>query len=260
MILAVLGLLSARLRNGGLSALGFKRPASWPRVVQIALAAAALRIALGEFVINPLTERFWPPAAAPPGADEITGSIKWAALALLIAWTFAAFGEEIACGPVFSPTDSSTPLPSSWRISVGRTDPLSGRVVPLELGELSAVDPNRSRLPRPAEVLWALDSPPPRPRSPLSRPRSRHRELGLRYRDPGLRHRDPGHSHGDPGRGHRDPSPRTEIWVSVTETQVFVTETWVCAIENWVSGRETLASGADARHEGGANVSPIKPF
>jgi|SRR6185295_14043014 len=95
-ILSVLGLLSARLRNGGLSALGFRRPASWSRVVQIALAAAALRIALGELVISPLTERFWPPAAAPPGADEITGSIKWATLALLIVWTFAAFGEEIA--------------------------------------------------------------------------------------------------------------------------------------------------------------------
>ncbi len=95
-ILFVLGLLSARLRNGGLSALGLKRPTSWARIVQIALAASALRIVLGEFVIIRFTERFWPPAAAPPGADKITGNIKFALLALFIVWTFAAFGEEIA--------------------------------------------------------------------------------------------------------------------------------------------------------------------
>ena len=57
-ILFVLGLVSVRLRNGGLSAMGFRRPASWRRVVLIALAAAALRIALGEFVVDPLTARW----------------------------------------------------------------------------------------------------------------------------------------------------------------------------------------------------------
>jgi len=95
-ILFVLGLLSARLRNGGWSALGIKRPASWARILQIALAAAALRILLGEFVIDPLTSIFWPPAVAPAGAESITGNLKVAIVALLIVWTFAAFGEEIA--------------------------------------------------------------------------------------------------------------------------------------------------------------------
>ena len=94
-ILFVLGLVSVRLRNGGLSAMGFRRPASWRRVVLIALAAAALRIALGEFVVDPLTARWWPPAIAPAGADAITGSIKDALRWLLIVWTFAACGEEI---------------------------------------------------------------------------------------------------------------------------------------------------------------------
>ena len=95
-ILALLGLVSIRLRNGGLSAMGFKRPRSWARLVPIALAAAAVRIVLGEFVIDPLTGRFWPPATAPAGADAITGSLKDALLWLLIVWGFAAFGEEIA--------------------------------------------------------------------------------------------------------------------------------------------------------------------
>jgi uncharacterized protein len=94
-ILFVIGLLSVRLRNGGWSAIGLKRPASWARIVQIALAAAALRIVLGEFLIDPIAEQFWPPSATPAGVDEITGNIKIALLALLIVWTFAAFGEEI---------------------------------------------------------------------------------------------------------------------------------------------------------------------
>ena len=95
-ILFVLGLVSIRLRNGGWSAMGFKRPSSWVRLLIIALAAAALRIILGDFVIEPLTERFWPPIVAPAEAETITGNIKLALLGLLIVWTFAAFGEEIA--------------------------------------------------------------------------------------------------------------------------------------------------------------------
>lgn len=95
-ILLVLGLVSIRLRDGGLSALGFKRPTRWGRIVLIALGAAALRIALGEFVIDPLTDRFWPPAVPPAEAGAITGNVKVALLALLVIWTFAAFGEEIA--------------------------------------------------------------------------------------------------------------------------------------------------------------------
>ncbi len=96
LILFVLGLLSARLRNGGLAAIGIKRPESWGRIALIALAAAALRIVLGDYVIVPLTGRFWPEPAAPAGVDEITGNPGMALLALLIVWTFAAFGEEIA--------------------------------------------------------------------------------------------------------------------------------------------------------------------
>lgn len=94
LVLLVLGMLSIWIRNGGWSAIGLKRPASWARVVLIAVAAATLRIVLGEFVIDPLTSRFWPPAIAPSGVEEITGNLKYALLALLIVWVFAAFGEE----------------------------------------------------------------------------------------------------------------------------------------------------------------------
>jgi membrane protease YdiL (CAAX protease family) len=95
-ILFVLGLISIRWRDGSLSAMGFKRPKSWSRIILIALAAAILRSVLGDFVIEPLAGRFWPPIVAPEGAHEITGNIKIALLAMLIVWTWAAFGEEIS--------------------------------------------------------------------------------------------------------------------------------------------------------------------
>jgi len=95
-ILVVLGLVSVRLRDGGFSALGFRRPASWARIVIIAVAAATVRIVLAEFVIDPVTARFWPAAKAPAGTEEIAGNIAHVLIALLIVWSFAAFGEEIA--------------------------------------------------------------------------------------------------------------------------------------------------------------------
>ena len=95
-ILFVVGLVSIRWRDHGWSAMGLKRPTSWSRVVLIAVAAAALRIILGDFVIEPLTGFFWPSPTAPAGADAITANIKAALVALLLVWTFAAFGEEIA--------------------------------------------------------------------------------------------------------------------------------------------------------------------
>jgi uncharacterized protein len=95
-VLCALGLLSVRLRNGGWSAIGFTRPASWRRIFLIALVAASARILLGQFVIEPVSGLFWPAPSAPELANEIAGNLKIALLALLIVWTFAAFGEEIA--------------------------------------------------------------------------------------------------------------------------------------------------------------------
>jgi membrane protease YdiL (CAAX protease family) len=95
-ILFVLGLVSVRIRDGGWSAIGFRRPESWLRLVLIALAAAMIRIVLGDFVIEPVAAHWWPPIHAPAGTEHIAGNLKMALLWLLIIWTFAAFGEEIS--------------------------------------------------------------------------------------------------------------------------------------------------------------------
>jgi membrane protease YdiL (CAAX protease family) len=95
-ILVVLGLVSIRLRSGGWAALGFRRPESWLRIVLLALAAAVLRILLGDLVIEPLARHFWPPIVAPAMANAIPGNLRVALLSLLAVWIFAAFGEEIS--------------------------------------------------------------------------------------------------------------------------------------------------------------------
>jgi membrane protease YdiL (CAAX protease family) len=95
-VLFVLGLASIWLRDGRWSSMGFKRPASWRRIFLIALVAAGVRILLGQFVIEPITGFFWAPPSAPELASEIAGNVKVALLVLLLVWTFAAFGEEIA--------------------------------------------------------------------------------------------------------------------------------------------------------------------
>jgi hypothetical protein len=95
-ILFVLGLISLRVRDGGWGVIGLRLPASWRNTILLALAAAAARILLGQFVTDPLTAHFWPAAIAPSGSDQIAGHWKVALQWLLLVWTFAAFGEEIS--------------------------------------------------------------------------------------------------------------------------------------------------------------------
>jgi len=94
-ILFVLGLISLRVRDGGWGVIGLRWPVSWRQTVLFALATAAIRILLGALVIDPLTAHFWPAAVGPSGFDQITGHTMVALRWLFIAWTFAAFGEEI---------------------------------------------------------------------------------------------------------------------------------------------------------------------
>ncbi|MGH9669453.1 MAG: lysostaphin resistance A-like protein [Terriglobales bacterium] len=95
-ILFVLGWISVRLRDGGWKALGLTRPKSRTWTVGIALAAAALRHLMGEFVIDPLAARLLHRAPEVAEFNALTGNLKLALLGLLVVWTFAAFGEELS--------------------------------------------------------------------------------------------------------------------------------------------------------------------
>jgi membrane protease YdiL (CAAX protease family) len=97
-ILTAIAILSLRARTHGWnwSLIGIRRPDSWRRVIVVAVAIAAIRHLLGSFVIDPLTEHWWPPANAPAGANEIRGNPVNALIALAVVWSFAAFGEEIS--------------------------------------------------------------------------------------------------------------------------------------------------------------------
>jgi membrane protease YdiL (CAAX protease family) len=95
-LLVVIGLLSFKLRDGGWSAMGFRRPDSWPRLLGIAIAASVIALLVGELIIGPIAQNFWPSPKMPSMAAHIPGNPRAAFKALLIVWTFAAFGEEIA--------------------------------------------------------------------------------------------------------------------------------------------------------------------
>jgi membrane protease YdiL (CAAX protease family) len=96
-ILVVLAIVSMRLREGSWrwAALGFKRPESWSRIILMALAAAALRLILGSFVIEPFTSHVWPPIKGPAVVNEIRGHATAVLMYLPIVWVFAGLGEEI---------------------------------------------------------------------------------------------------------------------------------------------------------------------
>lgn len=94
-ILALAGLISVRVREGGWTALGFRRPASWWRMILIAVGAAALRILISDPLEAALMQ-VWPPPTAPSVLTSTTHDFSWLVSTLALVWTFAAFGEEIA--------------------------------------------------------------------------------------------------------------------------------------------------------------------
>jgi hypothetical protein len=95
-ILVVLGLLSFAIRERSFRPMGFSMPSFWKKTILIAIAAAVIRILVGQLVIDPTTAHFWPAAKAAKGMNEIAGNWKVALQWLALIWTFAAFGEEIS--------------------------------------------------------------------------------------------------------------------------------------------------------------------
>lgn len=94
-ILFVVGWISIHFRNGGWKTVGFKLPKSWKRTAVFAICTAVVRILLGLFLIDPISTRIWPPEKTSGVISRAHGDWKAALTALLIIWTFAAFGEEL---------------------------------------------------------------------------------------------------------------------------------------------------------------------
>jgi hypothetical protein len=96
-ILFVLGWISLRLRDGGWQAAGLKRPDSWRKTVLLAVGAAVVLQVGSEVVVGPLASHFWPEPQQVSKALTSAGlGWKQALRALLLVWTFAAFGEELS--------------------------------------------------------------------------------------------------------------------------------------------------------------------
>ena len=96
-ILFVLCIASVRLREGSFAALGLNRPRSWWMTIGLAFVTAALVIAIGEFVTDPLAH-YLGLRATNAGAKALgtgKGDVASALKGLGLVWTFAAFGEEL---------------------------------------------------------------------------------------------------------------------------------------------------------------------
>jgi len=96
-ILFVLCIISVRLREGSFRAIGLGPPKSWWRTVLIAVVAAAVVIAMGQFVTDPLAKYLGLTSTnkAAAALGTIKGDIGTVLKGLALVWTFAAFGEEI---------------------------------------------------------------------------------------------------------------------------------------------------------------------
>jgi hypothetical protein len=90
-LLFAMGLISFRLREGSWTAMGLGLPKSWTRTALMAVAAAVVQQALGQFVVDPLTHPFLHYSARANPLESMHGSsmvLRW----LGIIWTYAAFG------------------------------------------------------------------------------------------------------------------------------------------------------------------------
>jgi membrane protease YdiL (CAAX protease family) len=94
-ILFGIGWISIHFRNGGWKTVGLRRPKSWKLTLIFAASAAAVRLLLGIFLVDPISARIWPPEKTSSVISRTHGDWKAMLVALLIIWTFAAFGEEL---------------------------------------------------------------------------------------------------------------------------------------------------------------------
>jgi membrane protease YdiL (CAAX protease family) len=88
--------ISLRRRKTGWRTLGLRSPGSWRTTFALAVAAGVLLQLLSEYVTEPLLYSLTHERPDLSDFRSLTGNLPAAAGMLLLVWTLAAFGEEIA--------------------------------------------------------------------------------------------------------------------------------------------------------------------
>ena len=91
----MLGWLSLWLRRVGWKGLGLARPANWGRVIALGVGTGIFLQVLSEFVTEPIIRHLTHQVADLSEFAPLVGNLKLAAIYFALAWTWAAFGEEL---------------------------------------------------------------------------------------------------------------------------------------------------------------------
>ncbi len=96
--LVLLGMLGVSLliRREPVAAVGFKRPSSWPKVAGFALLGAVCLQLFDVGVLMPILNRVTGTTIDYSGFAHLQGNLGQLLLLLVLSWTLAALGEEIA--------------------------------------------------------------------------------------------------------------------------------------------------------------------
>jgi membrane protease YdiL (CAAX protease family) len=94
--LVLLGWLSLRMRGLGWLSVGLRRPTNWLLTTAVALVAGTALQLISEFVTEPLIERLTGETADLSDFRSLVGNLPASLGMLVLVWTLAAFGEEMA--------------------------------------------------------------------------------------------------------------------------------------------------------------------
>jgi uncharacterized protein len=90
-----LGWLSLRLRRLGWRNLGLKHPAKWSRTLLIGFVGGILFQCISLYLVEPLIAKLTGKLPDVSLFKHLLGNVEFLLLSLVVAWTLAAFGEEM---------------------------------------------------------------------------------------------------------------------------------------------------------------------
>lgn len=94
--LVAIGWLSLRMRGRSWKSVGLARPAGWGKTFLIAFFAAAALQIFSEFVAEPAIESLTGSRQDLSSFQDLVGNLPASLIMLVLVWTLAAFGEELA--------------------------------------------------------------------------------------------------------------------------------------------------------------------